>query len=139
MDAKKRVLVIDDDGDFRTTVHAVLTAAGYEVAEAASGREGLERASALLPDLVVLDLMMEDPFAGYGVTQALRFQPAYRALQDTPILMVSAEQEDPEERFVKAGAEAAMVRPDGYFTKPLDVPSFLGAVERLAGRAARRL
>jgi CheY-like chemotaxis protein len=134
MDARKRVLVIDDDGDFRASVGALLVAEGFEVEEAASGREGLERIRALHPDVVVLDVMMENAFEGYGVTQALHYQPAFDDVRDVPVLMVSSIQESPGERFLKAEGEAGMVQPDDYLTKPLDTTRFVQAVRRLAAR-----
>jgi CheY-like chemotaxis protein len=137
MNAKKRVLVIDDDGDFRAAVSAMLQAEGYEVAEASSGRDGLEQLPAVAPDVVVLDVMMEDAFAGYGVNQAIRFQPGFELFQDTPIVMVSSVQEAPDQRFLKAAGEAGMVTPDCYLTKPLDVTSFLQTVRHLAERSTR--
>jgi CheY-like chemotaxis protein len=137
MNDKKRVLVIDDDGDFRAAVSALLQAEGYDVAEACSGREGLEQLPVVAPDVVVLDVMMEDAFAGYGVNQAIRFQPGFAHFQDTPIVMVSSVEETPDQRFLKAAGEAGMVTPDCYLTKPLDAPSFLQTVRRLAERSAR--
>ena len=131
MDARKRVLVIDDDGDFRASVSALLETAGYEVAEAASGREGLAQLEAVEPDLVVLDVMMENASEGYGVNQAIKFQPRFERFQDLPVVMVSSIEESPDERFSRS-SEVAMIRPDRYLTKPLDVPRFLDTVRRLA-------
>jgi len=131
MDAKKRILVIDDDEDFRDSVTTILEHEGYVVAAATSGREGLEQIERVRPDLVVLDIMMDDPSEGYGVNQAIKYQPRYQQFQDVPILMVSSIEETPDERFAWA-SEVAMIRPDRYLTKPLDVPSFLATVRQLA-------
>lgn len=131
MDAKKRVLVIDDDEDFRNSVTAILETEGYAVAAAASGREGLRQLQDVHPDLVVLDIMMENASEGYGVNQAIKFQPQFREFQGVPILMVSSIQETPDEIFGRA-TEVDMVRPDRYLTKPLDIPRFLATVRRLA-------
>ncbi len=135
MDTRKRVLVIDDDDDFRAVVRTLLLSAGYEVLEAASGREGLEQLADVRPDVVVLDVMMESPYEGYGVNQAIKFQPGYEELRGVPIIMVSSVQQGPEELFLKAEAEAGMVRPDRYLTKPLDVPRFLAAIAQVASPA----
>lgn len=139
MEDRKRVLVIDDDGDFRAAVTELLLAEGYDVAEAASGREGLEQLRAVSPDVVVLDVMLENAFEGYGVAQAIHYQPAFRELQDVPILMVSSIEENPEQRFLKAEYEAGMVRPDYYLTKPLDPQVFLDTVRKLAARRPQRV
>jgi two-component system alkaline phosphatase synthesis response regulator PhoP len=129
-EASKRVLVIDDDDDFRSVVSTLLNAEGYQVDEATSGREGLARLEAVHPDLVIVDVMMESAAEGYGVSQALRFQPRYQELQDVPILMISSIQESPDEIYARA-SEVGMIRPDRYLTKPLDVPRFLQTVRQL--------
>lgn len=130
------VLLIDDDADFRASARALLETEGYAVSEATSGREGLEKILEMRPDLIVLDIMMETLEEGYGVTQAIKFRDEYDACRDTPILMVSSIRESPDERFPMAG-ELAMIRPDRYMTKPVDVPRFLELVGRLARQHAR--
>jgi CheY-like chemotaxis protein len=131
MTSPKRVLIIDDDDDFRAAVSTLLSGEGYRVDEATSGREGLERLEDVRPDLVIVDVMMESAAEGYGISQALRFQPRYRELQDVPILMISSIEESPDEIYARA-SEVGMIRPDRYLTKPLDVPRFLDTVRQLA-------
>ncbi|MBP1646952.1 MAG: response regulator, partial [Bacteroidetes bacterium] len=53
----KRVMVVDDEADIVELIRYNLTNEGYEVITARNGREALEKA-ALLPDLIILDLMM---------------------------------------------------------------------------------
>ncbi|NIP81628.1 MAG: response regulator [Gemmatimonadetes bacterium] len=133
MAAGTRVLVIDDDPDFRESIESLLRSEGYEVAVARSGREGLERLSEERPDLIILDIMMESIVEGYAVSQAIKFQPEYAAFSGIPILMVSSIRESPDERFPWAG-ELEQVRPDRYLTKPLDIPLFLEVVKQATGR-----
>ena len=52
------ILVVDDDADIARFVEVNLRSAGYEVSVATDGEEALERAAALRPDLVLLDVMM---------------------------------------------------------------------------------
>ncbi|NTV80087.1 MAG: response regulator, partial [Candidatus Aminicenantes bacterium] len=59
MKAGGKILLVDDDPDFLEMHKAVLLNHGYEVLTAMSGREGLERVRAEMPDLIILDLMME--------------------------------------------------------------------------------
>jgi CheY-like chemotaxis protein len=133
MATKKRVLIIDDDDDFRSSVTSLLESEGYEVAAASSGHEGLDRLRAVHPDLIVLDIMMEQVTEGYAVNQAIKFQPAYQEFGGVPILMVSSITETPDELFSRAG-ELDMIRPDRYLTKPLDIPRFLEVVKRITSR-----
>jgi CheY-like chemotaxis protein len=125
-----RVLLIDDDQDFRVSVRSLLEARGYEVLEAGSGHEGLRQVLEHKPDVILLDVMMETSVEGYGVTHALRYRDEYAAHRHVPILLVSSIEESPDERFPMSG-EVEMIRPDGYFTKPLDIPRFLEALEKV--------
>jgi CheY-like chemotaxis protein len=67
----KRVLIIDDDPDFVKSTGIVLKSAGYEVLEAYSGKEGLEKSETDNPDLYIIDLMMETYSEGANVVDAL--------------------------------------------------------------------
>src|SRR5207253_9080461 len=55
---KARVLIVDDESDFRATVAEYLNADGFEVVEAEDGVEALEKAKGTAPTAVVLDVMM---------------------------------------------------------------------------------
>lgn len=132
---EKTVLVIDDDPDFRASVGSLLTAEGYRVVEAGSGKQGLKLLSKEGPDAVILDVMMESIVEGYAVNQAIKFQPEYEGFAEVPIIMVSSIKETPDERFSRAG-ELEMIRPDRYLTKPLDIPVFLEVVAKATGRGA---
>ncbi|MGA2267885.1 MAG: response regulator [Bryobacteraceae bacterium] len=129
-----KVLVIDDDQDFRVSVRSVLETHGYEVLEAGSGREGLRQVLERKPDVILLDIMMETSVEGYGVTHALRYQDEYAGHRQVPIFMVSSIEESPDERFPMS-AEVEMIRPDRYLTKPLDMPRFLQLLEKAVGSA----
>jgi CheY-like chemotaxis protein len=125
-----RVLIIDDDQDFQASVRAVLEAAGYVVHTASSGRAGLEAMREVHPDLIVLDVMMESTTEGYAVSHAVKFGPE---AQGIPVIMVSSIQASPDELFPRA-EEVALIRPDHYLTKPLDIPRFLELVGTVLAR-----
>ncbi|MBZ5640447.1 MAG: response regulator [Acidobacteriia bacterium] len=133
---RKRVLIVDDDADYCASVTALLEREGYLVHCAASAREGLAHLSTDRPDLIVLDVMMEDAFAGYGLNQAVKFGDKREVAGHVPVLMVSSIEQPPEAIF-PAAAEAAMITPDDYLTKPLDIPVFLDHVRRLLALPGR--
>jgi len=131
MPGNLKILIIDDDQDFRASARSLLESHGYVVTEADSGREGLRKVVEQKPDIILLDIMMECDSEGYGVTQAIKYQDAYADCRNIPIVMISSIELSPDERFPMAG-EVDMIRPDFYLTKPLDIPKFLEVVQRAA-------
>ena len=130
MPLKAKILIIDDDDDYRASTRALLEGEGYQVVEATSGLEGLAAARAQRPDLVVLDVVMEHMGDGYSVNQALKFSKEFRDLRDVPVIMVSSVEADPASLFGWIG-DTSPITPDAYVTKPLDIPRFLERVRSL--------
>jgi len=81
-----RVLVVDDEPANRTLLTAALEPAGFTVVPASGGREAIELAKSMKPDLVLLDLIMPE-VTGFDVVEALR---ADEATRDTPIMVLTA-------------------------------------------------
>jgi CheY-like chemotaxis protein len=131
-----KVLLIDDDQDFRVSVRSLLETRGYEVFEAGSGHEGLRKVLENKPDVILLDLMMETSVEGYGVTHALKYRDEYAEHRRVPIFLVSSVEESPDERFPMSG-EVEMIRPDRYLTKPFEIPRLLDLLEKAVGGAGR--
>ena len=132
--ARQRVLLIDDDRDFLASTTALLESEGYCVSTATTGKEGLARMTEDVPDLIVLDIIMENDWAGYEVNQRVKFASGFECIRHVPILMVSSVPVDPATRFSRAG-EVDMITPDAYLTKPLDIPAFLARVHALLGQS----
>jgi len=127
-----KVLLIDDDNDFRAAVKSLLENHGYIVLEASSGKEGLRMVVDHKPDAIFLDIMMETTTEGYGVTHSLKYRDEYAAFRQVPIFMISSIEQSPDERFPMS-AEVEMIRPDRYLTKPLDIPEVLRLLEKAVG------
>ena len=87
MSAKKRVLLVDDDGDFVDMNRASLEENGYEVAVAYNGRECIEKVEADRPDLIVLDVMMTSVSEGFDVSRELRNA---EHTKDIPLLILTS-------------------------------------------------
>jgi DNA-binding response OmpR family regulator len=84
-DGKTVILCIDDDPDILSYLRIVLESEGFVMAEAPSAEEGLRAYKEKLPDLVIVDLMMEEVDAGTNFVRELR------ALGNkAPILMLSS-------------------------------------------------
>jgi len=82
----KKVLVIDDDSDFVESIVNLLEARGYVVASASNGKEGVQKAKAEKPDLVLLDVMMTTKDEGFNVARELH---GIETLKKTPVIMVT--------------------------------------------------
>ncbi len=67
MSEPKTVLIIDDDSDYVRAIQALLESAGYKVRSASNGRDGLQLAKTLQPDLILLDIMMSERTEGFFV------------------------------------------------------------------------
>lgn len=71
-DGKYVILYVEDDDDFRDSMRTVLEANNYVVVEAATGEEGIRQFKAEQPDLVILDLMMEEVDTGTAIVRDLK-------------------------------------------------------------------
>ncbi|MBI2873231.1 MAG: response regulator [Chloroflexi bacterium] len=71
MDARKRVLVVDDEPDILRVASTILGLAGYDVTTTTSGEEALLLAQSNKPDVMLLDLLMQ-PLTGFDVLDKLR-------------------------------------------------------------------
>ncbi|TMG98774.1 MAG: response regulator, partial [Betaproteobacteria bacterium] len=121
--ARKKVLVVDDVAENRSVLVDLLRPLGFLTFEAHNGREGIERAQALLPDLILMDNVMP-VMNGLDATRLLRAMPA---LKNIPVLAISASatQED-RDNAVDAGAT-------DFVTKPFRAPQLLALLERHLG------
>ena len=117
-----RVVIIDDDPDFREFVHIVLETHGYQVHEADNAGDGLALMRAIAPDLVLLDAMMSYELAGVGAIRAVRTDPS---LAHVPLILISAVLSEDEDRFLPAD-ERNMV--DRFLTKPISPDELLAEV-----------
>src|SRR5947209_13737378 len=121
-DKSARVLVVDDEQAIRRYLRASLSAHGYELYEAATGREALEMVPIARPDMMILDLGLPD-LDGVDVTRSLR------EWTRIPILILSVRsQESDKVAALDAGA-------DDYITKPFGAGELLARI-RVALRHA---
>lgn len=117
----KRILIIDDEYDIRAVAELALKAVGgWSVSTAASGSEGLAKAAAEQPDVILLDVMMPemDRFATFNALQA---NPV---TQSIPVILLTAKvQNSDQRRFAEMGVEAVITKP----FKAMKLPSQIAA------------
>ncbi|HEX6689536.1 MAG TPA: response regulator [Burkholderiales bacterium] len=123
----RKLLIVDDIGQLRKLVRYTVGYGLYEVHEAASGSEGLEKAKAIVPDVMILDVMMPD-MSGFQVCAAVKQDPR---LKSVFVVMLSARNQPADvEEGRRAGADA-------YVVKPFDPQKLLDIIEsRPAARDA---
>jgi DNA-binding response OmpR family regulator len=125
MEAKKTILVIDDEPHILLGLRDALTFEGYRVVTATNGKEGLALSRAERPNVVLLDLMLPD-MNGYQICEELRRQDAF-----VPVIMLTAKSQEADKiRGLDAGA-------DDYVTKPFSVGELVARIRALFRRTAR--
>jgi DNA-binding response OmpR family regulator len=129
--AAAKILVIDDDPDFRAAVTAILKSALYEVATASNPEEGKAKIFSEKPDLILLDIMMDSLFDGFSLCHAIKTSKEYKDFMDTPIIFVSAVKEIAGSRFQFKGDEQGMMGPDDYIDKPVKPDDLLARIAKL--------
>ena len=117
-----KILVVDDEPQIRRVMKATLGGQGYEIFDARSGEEALERFRECLPDLVLLDLNMP----GMGGLETCR---QLRSGSDVPIIILTVRNtEDEKVLALDAGA-------DDYVTKPFGIKELLARIRAAMRRA----
>ncbi len=118
---RRRILVVDDIPANRAVLADMLAPLGFELSEAASGEEAVERAGADLPALILMDVVLPG-IDGLEATRRLRELPALRAV---PVIAVSASTSGSDEkRCLAAGIDA-------FLPKPIDRAALLARVADL--------
>ena len=117
---KKKILVIEDNQQNLYLIRYLLEDCGYEVFEAMDGKEGIEMAASISPDLILLDIQLPT-MDGYVVARTLRQNPE---LAKTPIVAVTSyAMSGDREKALEAGCS-------GYIEKPIDPDTFPAQVEK---------
>ena len=124
-----RLLLVDDEPGLRTAVKAYLEDEGMEVTTANDGEEGWQAAQALLPDLVISDVMMPR-CDGYGLLAKLRGD---ERLGGTPVIFLTAKGMTADRI---AGFQAGC---DDYIPKPFDPDELVARVHNVVRRQERLL
>ena len=115
---KKKILVIDDELDVSGLLKIRLEANNFDVATAADGEEGLEKAEQERPDLIILDVMMPK-MDGYTFVREIR---TYEHLRQIPIIILTAK-EGMKDLFAIEGV-------CDYVNKPYEIDDLLKKIHK---------
>jgi two-component system, sensor histidine kinase and response regulator len=113
-----RVLVIEDDPNWRLWIESHMQSAGHTVETAADGEAGLAVAARFRPELILCDIEMPG-LNGFGVLRAVRSRPALSA---TPFIFLTSRHSRPDQR------QGMSLGADDYLTKPFSREELLAAI-----------
>ena len=116
-----RIFSVDDDPQARRAIKIALVARAFEVDEAASGEEAVDRLRIATPDVVLLDVLLPG-MSGIDTCRALR------VFSDVPVIVISVK------KLAKERAEAFEAGADQYLTKPFDIEELIVRIRALVRR-----
>jgi DNA-binding response OmpR family regulator len=122
-----RILIVDDDPDITFATELFLKRAQHEVRSASNRDDGMKAIEDWDPELIILDVMMEQPDDGIAMAQELRRQGVV-----TPILMLTSVGRVTGFTFEQ---DQELVPVDAFFEKPIQPETLLAKVTELLSRA----
>ena len=126
--ANPDVLMVDDDVDVTAALGAVLENAGFSVATASNRADGMEKAKAQKPGLILLDVMMEAWQDGFEMARELK---ADEELKDTPVLMLTSVEDQTGIEFKSTAGDPTWLPVDGFLNKPIEPQVLVEEVKKL--------
>ncbi len=125
-----KILIVDDDADFVDSTRTVLESKPYDVVVAYEGNEGLQKARAEKPDLILLDVIM--PIKdGFTAAEELKKDPE---LSNIPVLMLTAFSSMRQGTSVPV-SRGYTLEADDYIEKPIPPDELLAKVARYLARS----
>jgi DNA-binding response OmpR family regulator len=121
-----RILIVDDDPDITFTTELFLKQAQHEVLSASNREDGMKAIDQYNPDLIILDVMMEQPDDGIAMAQELRRQGV-----STPILMLTSVARVTGFAYDQ---DQELVPVDAFHEKPIQPETLLATVEDLLAK-----
>jgi DNA-binding response OmpR family regulator len=121
-----KVLIVDDDPDIVEAGKLILKKEGFEVVTASSREEGLTAVEGQQPDLIILDVMMEQPDDGIAMAQKLR-----RDGFEKPILMLTSVG---RASGLNIGRDSDLVPVDDFQEKPIEPSKLVKKVKELLNK-----
>ena len=118
------ILTVDDSASIRVTIKIALTGAGYTVAEAENGADGIAKAKAAHYDLIITDLNMP-VMDGLTMIEELRKSPDHTGV---PIIFLTTESDEGMKQRAKAAGAT------GWLTKPFDPEQLVKIARKVLGR-----
>jgi len=137
MEQPKKLLMIDDDANLVEVFRLVCTAKGYEFHAAYSATEGLKKILEVGPDLIILDVIMEDFVAGFRVLSELRTPgpgSQFTGYSKVPIVMLTSVTSRTHVNFNER-IGTALLPVDAFVEKPVQPADMLAILEKILTRS----
>jgi len=125
MNAKKKIMVVEDDRDFTESITLILETSGYEVLSVEDGERFFTLLEHEKPDLILMDIMMKSLTEGFTILYEMKSNPEYRNI---PVVIVSA-----IDKHTGFPIDKAFLQVEEYLEKPLNPQMLLDSIERLIG------
>lgn len=125
---EKRILIVDDDADFVESISCFLAANHFHVLKARDGRQGLQVAKLEHPDLILMDIMMDERTEGFFTVQEMRRD---KELKNVPIFVLSALYEKVPDFAITP--ERGWLAHDEFLAKPIDMTQLLEKIRQRIG------
>ncbi len=119
---KAKILCVEDDIDLLHLNSTILQSAGYEVIEACSGNECLQRIKEIRPDLVLLDVMLPDA-NGFELCKKIKEDPE---MFGTYVVLISG-----MEISSNSQIKGLEIGADGYITRPVTAPELIARIQSI--------
>jgi len=130
MQHEQRILIVDDDHDFVEAISCFLELNGFTVFRAYNGAEGIRLAKMNQPDLILMDIMMNDRTEGFFTIHEIRRDAS---LKSVPIFVLSSFcTRLPDFEIPSSGG---WLSHDMFFTKPVDTAQLLEKIRQRVGAA----
>lgn len=122
----KKVLLVDDDTDFLEMHTAVLEHRGYEVIPAQSAKEGMAKLDETKPDIVILDVMMEQFDSGFKASEKIK-----QKYKDLPVMLLTSIGAQTNLDFSSSDDVLKVSGADVLLDKPVSPKVLIDEIERL--------
>lgn len=129
--SEKKILIIDDDPDIVKAMRTVLESQGYKIRSAANNAEGRKEVEAFVPDIIILDVMMEAMCDGFDLAREFKTDAKLKSI---PILMLTAVKEKTGFDFSREAGDDAWLPVEDFAEKPVSPEALLSKVKQLISK-----
>jgi len=124
MSPGKKILLVEDEPEFRLALRMRLEANGYDIIEADDGIKGLDAVRQQNPDLIILDVMLPR-MNGFKLARLLKYSAKYK---NVPLMMLTVMSQESDWKMGRS------VGADAYMTKPYQPQELLNTISTLVSR-----